>query len=344
MLTRSVKVASVQAEPVWFDMDKTVDKTVSLIAEAASNGAELLAFPETWIPGYPFNIWLDTVAGNVSSFPTYVANSPTVDGPQLQRVADAAKANDISVVVGLSERSGGTLYMGQAIIDNTGTLIKSRRKLKPTHIERAVYGEGDGSDLDVYPMDYGVLGALCCWENIQPLSKYALYSQGEDIHVASWPAACVYEGKANALSPEVSIAANMMYAIEGQCFSITSTFVVSKAGQDFFCKTDAQRELLGVGGGFTRIFGPNGALLHEPLAPDEEGIVYADCEPAMQAIMKQFADPVGHYSRPDVTQLLLNKTSTQPTRIVTDTASHPVTAPADDTAPADHAADDLAEA
>lgn len=318
MLERSVKVASVQAEPVWFDMDRTVDKSISLIAEAARNDAELLAFPETWIPGYPFQIWLDSVAATVHMLPGYVANSPTSDGPQIQRVADAARANKIAVVMGLSERDGGSIYMGQAVINAEGTVVKSRRKLKPTHVERAVFGEGSGADLDVYPMDFGVVGALCCWENIQPLSKYAMYSQGEDIHVAAWPAASVYEGKANALSPEVSIASNMMYAVEGQCFSVSSTHVIGDAGIEFFCKTDTQRELLRVGGGFARIFGPDGTLLHEPLAPDEEGIVYAECVPAMQAVMKQFADPAGHYSRPDATHLVLNKVATPAIRIITE--------------------------
>ena len=316
MLERAVRVAAVQAEPVWLDMDATTDKVVSLVAEAAGNGAELVAFPETFVPGYPWHIWLDSPAAGMAMVPRYHANAPTADGPQLAKVCAAAAAGEITVVLGYSERDGGSLYMSQAIIDPSGTVVKARRKLKPTHVERTVFGEGDGSDLDVADLGYGKVGALCCWEHLQPLSKYAMYSMGEDIHCAAWPSFSLYRGAANALGPEVNNAASLMYAVEGQCFVVAPCAVVGDAAVDLFCDTPTKEQLLGKGGGFARIYGPEGTSLAEPLAEDEEGILYADCDPALQAIAKSAADPTGHYSRPDVTRLLLNR-SPSPATVVT---------------------------
>ena len=307
MLERTVRVAAVQSEPIWFDMDATTDKVISLMAEAAGNGAELIAFPETFIPGYPWQIWLDSPAAGMAHVPTYWANSPTADGPQLARIGAAAAEHEIAVSLGYSERDGGSLYMGQATFGPDGQLRKARRKLKPTHVERSVFGEGDGSDLDVVEMEYGNVGSLCCWEHIQPLTKYAMFSMGEDIHCAAWPAFSLYRGAANALGHEVNNAASMMYAVEGQVFVLAPSAVIGAAGRELFCDTPAKEQMLLEGGGFTRIYGPEGSLLAEPLPETEEGILYADCDPALQAIAKSAADPTGHYSRPDVTQLLLNR-------------------------------------
>ncbi len=311
MLNRTVRVAAVQAEPVWLDMKATVDKCVQLVEEASAGGAEIVAFPETFIPGYPWWIWLDSPGAGMALVPHYWANSPTVDGPELATLAAAAKANDITIVMGYSERDEGSIYMGQAFITPEDGVAKTRRKLKPTHVERSVFGEGDGSDLDVLDCDFGRLGALCCWEHLQPLSKYAMYSMNEDIHCAAWPSFSLYRGAANALGPEVNNAASLMYAVEGQAFVLAPCAIVGQAGHDLFCDTDVKKQLLLQGGGFARIYGPEGSMLAEPLAEDEEGILFADCDPALQAIAKSAADPTGHYSRPDVTRLLFNR-SPQP--------------------------------
>jgi nitrilase len=165
------RAAAVQASPAFLDLDRGVDKAISLIAEAAAKGAKLIAFPETWLPGYPWFIWLDSPAWGMQFIQRYHDNSLVYGSPQADRLAQAAKDHQIMVVMGHSEKQGGSLYMAQWIIDAQGQTVATRRKLKPTHVERTIYGEGDGSDLSVYDTALGRIGALCCWEHLQPLSK-----------------------------------------------------------------------------------------------------------------------------------------------------------------------------
>ena len=244
------KAAAVQASPVFLDLDKTVDKSLALIKEAASKGAALIAFPETFIPGYPWFIWLDSPAWGMQFVQRYHDNSLVYGSPQADRLAEAAKDNNIMVVMGHSEKQGGSLYMGQWIIGPDGRTIAMRRKLKPTHVERTVFGEGDGSDLSVFDTELGRVGALCCWEHLQPLSKYAMYAQNEQVHVAAWPSFSLYRGGAYALGPEVNNAATRIYAVEGGCFVIAPCAVVSKEMIDMLCGDDMKKRLLLQGGGF----------------------------------------------------------------------------------------------
>ena len=154
------RLAAVQAAPVYLDRDATVEKGVALIEEAARNGADLVGFPETWIPGYPGWIWLGSPAWGMQFVPRYHAASLGLGSPQAQRLADAARDAGIHVVMGYSEKDGGSLYMGQMLIDRSGEVVATRRKLKPTHVERSVFGEGDGSHLAVHELDIGNVGGL----------------------------------------------------------------------------------------------------------------------------------------------------------------------------------------
>jgi aliphatic nitrilase len=295
--------------PVFLDLDASIDKAIGLISEAAANGAKLIAFPETWLPGYPWFIWLDSPAWGMQFIQRYHDNSLVYGTPEAERIVQAAKEHGIVVVMGLSEKQGGSLYMGQWIIDAEGRTVAQRRKLKPTHVERTVFGEGDGSDLSVYPTALGRIGALCCWEHLQPLSKYAMYAQNEQVHIAAWPSFSLYRGGAYALGPEVNNAASRIYAVEGQCFVLAPCATVSKEMVQLLCGDDPmKKQLLLPGGGFTAIYAPDGQLMHEPLAEDAEGIVYADLDLGMISLAKAAADPAGHYARPDVTRLLLDKT------------------------------------
>ena len=302
------KAAAVQAAPVFLDLQASVEKAAGLVAEAASEGAQLIAFPETFLPGYPWFIWLDSPAWGIQYIQRYHDNSLVYGSPEADRISDAARRHRITVVMGLSEKRDGSLYMGQWIIDADGSTVAQRRKLKPTHVERSVFGEGDGSDLGVYDTPLGRVGALCCWEHLQPLSKYAMYAQNEQVHIAAWPSFSVYRGAAHALGPEVNNAASQIYAVEGQCFVIAPCATVSTDMVRLLCTDETKKQLLLEGGGFARIFAPDGSLMHRPLPETEEGIVYADIDLGMISLAKSVADPAGHYARPDVTRLLLDKT------------------------------------
>lgn len=306
-MLETVRVAAVQAESVPLDLAAGVDKVIRLMGDAAAGGAQLVAFPETFLPGYPWWVWLDSVAAGMPFVPPYAAQSMTRDGAEMARIRQAAEALGIHVVLGFSERDGGSLYMAQALIADTGALIGVRRKLKPTHVERTVFGEGDGSDLQVHTTALGRVGALNCWEHLQPLVKYAMYSQGEEIHVAAWPSFAGNRESARAFGPEVNTAASMMYAVEGQTFVVAPCAVTGPATRDVYCDSDAKRDMLRVGGGFARIYGPEGSPLAEPIPETEEGILFADLPAYLLAIAKSCADPVGHYARPDVLRLWINR-------------------------------------
>ena len=229
------RAAAVQAAPVFLDLDASIDKAIDLIAEAAAKGAKLVAFPETWLPGYPWFIWLDSPAWGMQFIQRYHDNSLVYGSPQAERLMKAAKDHAIMVVMGHSEKAGGSLYMAQWIIDAEGHTVAQRRKLKPTHVERTIYGEGDGSDLTVYDTALGRIGALCCWEHLQPLSKYAMYAQSEPLHIAAWPSFSLYRGGACALVAEVNNAASRIHAVEGRCFVLAPRATGSKEMVQLLC-------------------------------------------------------------------------------------------------------------
>ncbi|MEW5289044.1 MULTISPECIES: nitrilase [Erwinia] len=312
MMNKPITVACVQAAPVWMDLQGTVDKTLELIKQAAASGAELIAFPETWIPGYPWFLWLDSPAANMPMVYQYHQNSLVLDSVQARRIASAAREHNIWVVLGFSERDHGSLYISQWIIDNNGETVGTRRKLKATHVERTLFGESDGSSLTTWDTPLGVMGALCCWEHLQPLTRYAMYAQHQEIHIAAWPSFSLYSGATAALGPEVNTAASRLYAAEGQCFVIAPCAIVSPEMVAQLCSDDSKKQLLSAGGGHARIYGPDGGELATPLAENEEGLLIATLQPAAITCAKFAADPVGHYSRPDVTRLLFNPAANRP--------------------------------
>jgi nitrilase len=301
--------AAVQAEPVYFDAVKTAEKAAALIDDAGRQGAQLVTFPETWLPGYPYWIWLGSPAWGMHHFILkYHQNSPVAGGREEEILCQAARRNGVFVVMGLSEKIGGSLYIAQWFISPEGKVVARRRKIKPTHVERSVFGEGDGADVVVLDTPLGKIGGLCCWEHMQPLSKYAMYSLGEQIHGGSWPSVSVYADKIYALGPDLNIAANQIYAAEGQCFVIAAWGTVSQAAMDIFCDTPDKAALMKVGGGFSQIYGPDGRPLAKALPEDEEGLVISEIDLTAITRMKAAVDPVGHYSRPDVFRLTLNRT------------------------------------
>jgi predicted amidohydrolase len=308
------KAAVVQAEPVWLDADATISKSIEFIERAAREGAEIIAFPEVFIPGYPWWIWLgDQKWAGQFVVPHHEASLELGD-ERMKRLQIAAARNSIAVVMGYCERQGATRYMSQVFIDAKGTIVGNRRKLKPTHMERTVYGEGDGTDFLVHEFPFGRVGALNCWEHFQPLSKFMMYSLHEQIHVASWPSMSMYQPGSPQVSIKTSETVTCSYAIEGACFVLCSTQVYGQAAQDRFCDTEDKKALIPIGGGFARIFGPGGDSLAEPLPEGEEGILYADLDLRVILEAKAAADPVGHYARPDVLSLLVNANGRTPVR------------------------------
>ncbi len=302
-----VRVAAVQAAPIHMNLNASIDKAIDLIEQASAKDCDLIAFGEAWLPGYPFHIWLGAPAWGFQFAKAYYENSLELHSPEYQRLANTAKRLNIMIAMGYSERAQGSLFLGQCLIGADGELIFARRKLKPTHVERSIFGEGYGEDLIVADTPIGKVGALCCWEHIQPLSKYAMYSQNEAIHIAAWPAFSVYKEQAFALGKEVNMAASQLYAVEGQNFVISATSVIDQATLDILQVKDETAAMLQLGGGSAMIFAPDGRRMVDYLDEHAEGLQIADLP--MEAIIyaKAVADPAGHYSKPESTQLLLHK-------------------------------------
>jgi len=198
------KAAVVQAAPVWIDLEGTVAKTIRYIEEAAKEAAKLIAFPEPGSRLSLVHLGRNAGVGDREGVRTALLRQfPSYDSPLAQRIADAARTTRSPWCSVLSERDGGSLYISQWLIGPDGETIAKRRKLRPTHVERTVFGEGDGSHIAVHDRaDLGRLGALCCWEHLQPLTKYAMYAQNEQVHVGAWPSFSMYEPFAHALGWE----------------------------------------------------------------------------------------------------------------------------------------------
>ncbi|KAH4197922.1 hypothetical protein HBI24_137580 [Parastagonospora nodorum] len=304
----TVRVAVAQFEPAWLDLEKAVEKTCRLIREAANNGAKLVAFPECWIPGYPAWIWARPVDFELSA--AYIKNSLKVDSPEMKQICKAAAEHNIAVVLGFSENDHDSLYIAQAIISAEGKPEVLHRKLKATHMERTIFGDASGSSLDnvVHLPEVGRVGALACWEHAQPLLKYHTYHQNETIHVAAWPPVYEHNGGPDlwSMSSKGVRSLSQTYAIESQSFVLHTTAMISEEGISKL-RTSSGGTMNYPGGGSSAVFGPDGRLLAEGPVGTEEGFVYADLQPDDILKAKSFLDVCGHYSRPDMLWLGVDK-------------------------------------
>ncbi|MGE4337692.1 MAG: carbon-nitrogen hydrolase family protein [Pigmentiphaga sp.] len=301
----SYTAAVVQAAPVFLDLNASIDKANTLIAEAARQGASLVVFPELWLPGYPWWIWLDGPAWAMrNGYDLRYREQALVYGsPQAQRLAESARRHRVIVVMGLVEREAGTLYIAQWAIGPDGETLGTRRKLKPGAIERATFGEGGANDLPVWSTAAGNVGALCCAEHRHPLFRYALQQQGEQVHVAAWPSFSVYQPFATGVSASTNLTLSRSYAAEAGCYVLAACSVLPEAACAALCDTDAKRQWLMPGGGHSQIFGPDGSPLCEPLGEHTEGLLYANIEHARILAAKGAYDGIGHSHRPDVVGL-----------------------------------------
>jgi len=306
-----VRAAVVQAAPVLFDREASVRKTCQLVAQAAAQDAQIILFPEAFIPAYPRGLGFGAVVGSRSeagrrTWERYWANSVDVPGPATQALGTAAREAGAYLVIGVVERdtqfSRGTLYCTLLYFGPEGRLLGKHRKLKPTAAERLIWGEGDGSTLTVLDTELGRMGGLICWENYMPLARMALYSKGVELYLAptadardSWQATLRH------------------IACEGRCFVLGCNQFVTKdmvpGDLEGIADLEDAPQVLCRGG--SAIVSPLGEFVSGPLY-DEEGILVADLDLAEVARGKFDLDVVGHYARPDVFQLIIREQPTPP--------------------------------
>jgi len=303
-MSSTYKAAAVLASPYMFDLDRTVSKCCDMIDEAAGKGAKLIAFPETFLPLYPWWIWM--AVDNLKKGHLYKQlydNAVELDGLAMQRLCQKAKERNIFIVMGINEKDHGTLYNSQVFINEHGELLKCRRKLIPTGEERTVWGRGDGSDLIVLDTSLGRLGALICYENLMPLARYPLYGKHEQVHVANWPGNNLKSQPRDRTT--IIKTASRIAAIEGQMFVVASSSCIGPEEVEFYKELDpGMGGKLEVGGGIAAIYSPFGEEL--ACIENEEGIVYADIDLSKIADAKHLLDTVGHYARTDVSRVLFD--------------------------------------
>jgi aliphatic nitrilase len=308
------KAAAVQAAPAFLDPAATVAKAVSLIREAAANGAELVAFPEVFVAGYPYWSWISDPVTGSAWFEKLARASILVPGPEIDQLCAAARQAGVHVVIGVNERSPvslGTIFNTLVFIGPDGKVIGKHRKLVPTWAEKLTWAPGDGSSLAVYDTAIGPLGGLACGENTNTLARFTLLAQGELVHVASYislPVAPPDYDMAEAIKVRA-----MAHCFEGKVYTVVSCSTVS---DEIITAMEsvvpgARARLERKNSAFSGIIGPDGRVVGEPLI-DDEGIVYGEIDLNRCIQPKQMHDIIGHYNRFDIFDLRVNRTPRPP--------------------------------
>lgn len=294
------KLAAIQAAPVYFDREASTEKACRLILKAGAKGATLAAFGETWLPGYPFFVW-ESLSNTIPIAAEYLANAVKIPSPTTERLCEAARQANIDVIIGIAEldaNTQGTVYCTLLFISSEGTILGRHRKLKPTHRERTVWGEGDGSSLNVYERPYGKISGLNCWEHNMVLPGYALMAQGTQIHIAAWPGGS--PGSRHLLLSRAFASQAAAYVIDVGA-NLSSEDMCTKACKDVYKEVGKKVDRLGE----SHIIDPWGNIIAEPA--EGETILIANGSSEQILAAKSYCDVSGHYSRPDIFQLQVNR-------------------------------------
>ena len=297
---QKLRVAAVQLQPVLDSATGTLERVLAEIAAAAHEGARLVVFPETVLPYYPYWSFVTPPMASGKQHLALYEHAPSVPGPETHAVAAAAAEHNIVVVLGVTERDHGTLYNCQLVFDADGTLVHKRRKITPTYHERMVWGQGDGSGLHAVDTAVGRVGALACWEHYNPLARYALMADHEQIHCSQFPGSLV--GPIFAEQQEVTL---RHHALESGCFVINATAWLD-AEQVNSVTPDKTLQKGLTGGCYTAIIAPDGSHVVAPIRDGAHRLV-AEIDLALITKRKRMMDSVGHYARPELLSLNLDQ-------------------------------------
>ena len=291
-----VTVACAQVEPALFNRDATIDRIAEVAAEAGSKGAQLVLFPEAFIPVYPSNRWVRFLAGgqdSKSAWAKLARSSLEIPSPESDRIGEIAREHGLWLAVGANELDRGSIYNALLLYGPDGALALHHRKLVPTNHERLVWGQGTGAGLEAVETGLGRVGGLICWENFMPLARFALYESGVEIYLA--PTAEDSEQWHDSMKH---------IARESRAFVLSCCVLQRASSFPEDVKLAEGDELIGRGG--SAILAPDGTYLAGPLW-DEEGILYAELDPQRMYEERQRFDPAGHYHRPDVFRLKVRR-------------------------------------